>query len=59
MTKFDKVKYDTINKMRALCWRCAQEEDHNCPISRVVAEIEAIRGIPVIVNDELHHVMFV
>ena len=58
MTQFDKTKYEIVNTLKSLCRHCVACEDHECPVAKVTAEIEAIRGIPIIVNDKLHHVLF-
>ncbi|OGE79895.1 MAG: hypothetical protein A2826_01235 [Candidatus Doudnabacteria bacterium RIFCSPHIGHO2_01_FULL_43_23] len=59
MTKFDKQKFEAINSIRTLCRHCKAGEIHDCPVSRVINQIEEIKGIPIIVNDKLHHVMFI
>jgi len=58
MSQFEKIKYETINRVRSLCRHCSDGEVHDCPVSRTITEIENIRGVPIMVNDRLHHVMF-
>lgn len=58
MTQLDQTKYQAINLLKNICIRCKEEIDHICPVQQVSREIEAINGIPIIVNDRLYHVMF-
>jgi len=58
MTRFQKQKIQAINDIRVLCRHCKAGELHDCPISRLINQIEELSGIPIVVNDELHHVMF-
>jgi len=58
MTKLDKQKFDAINSIRNLCRHCRAGELHDCPVSRVISQIEEIKGVPIVVNDQLHHVLF-
>ncbi|MEK9181248.1 MAG: hypothetical protein AAB871_03370 [Patescibacteria group bacterium] len=58
MSHLDKQKFDAIDKLKGLCERCAGEEEHDCPVARLIAQIRALSGIPIIVNDRLRHVMF-
>ena len=58
MSELDKTKYEVISTLKNLCTRCKDGLDHSCPVQQVSSQIEAIKGIPVIVNDRLHHVVF-
>lgn len=58
MTELDKTKLEAAAILRKLCARCKDGIGHDCPVRQVVREIEAIRGVPIIVNDRLYHVMF-
>lgn len=58
MSHLDKQKFDAINTLKRLCDHCAHEEEHDCPVARLIAEIRALSGIPIIVNDQLRHVVF-
>ena len=55
MSELDKTKYEAIAALKNLCARCMDDMEHVCPVRQ---EIEAIRGIPVIVNSRLRHVVF-
>lgn len=58
MSELDKTKYQAMAILKNLCARCKEQISHSCPIQEVSRQIEAIRGVPIIVNDNLHHVMF-
>jgi len=58
MSELDKTKYQAISVLKNICARCKEGANHICPIQQVSREIEAINGIPIIVNDRLYHVMF-
>ena len=58
MSQLEKNKFDAINTLKRLCSRCASDEGHSCPVARLIAEIRGLHGIPIIVNDQLRHVMF-
>ncbi|HLC45087.1 MAG: hypothetical protein A2722_02595 [Candidatus Doudnabacteria bacterium RIFCSPHIGHO2_01_FULL_50_11] len=58
MTEFDKQKHKVIEQLQSLCEHCRKGKQHSCPLMRVVWQIEHLRGVPIIVNDRLHHVMF-
>lgn len=58
MTQFEKTKFEAARILQNLCARCKETVDHVCPVSEVTRQIEAIRGVPVIVNDKLWHVVF-
>ncbi len=58
MTELEKVKIQAIETLNHLCARCKEGLEHICPIQQVTQEIEAICGIPIRVNDKLHHVVF-
>lgn len=54
----DKTKIEAINSLKRLCARCGAEEDHTCRVYGLIQEIQQLNGIPVIVNDQLRHVVF-
>jgi hypothetical protein len=58
MSHLDKQKIEVIEKLRVLCQHCRSGEEHDCPISRLTAEIARLHGVPVTVNDKLWHVVF-
>lgn len=58
MNKLDKTKSEAINTLKKLCSRCKTGLQHSCPIANLVQEVADLRGIPIIVNDNLYHVVF-
>lgn len=58
MTQLDKTKLQAINLLKNICANCKKDVGHICPVQQVTKEIEAISGVPIIVNDQLYHVMF-
>jgi hypothetical protein len=58
MTEFDKTKHNTISILKTLCSYCRENREHVCPVKELTLRIENLRGVPIIVNDQLYHVMF-
>lgn len=58
MTQLEKKKYNAIDNLRSLCARCSSGDQHSCKVSEVISEIEKLNGVPVIVNEQLRHVVF-
>lgn len=58
MTQLEKTKKEATSVLINLCARCKEGFEHSCPIQEVNKRIEAINGIPVIVNNRLYHVVF-
>lgn len=58
MTQLEQTKYEATTLLKKLCARCKDGVDHNCPVLEIAREIESLKGVPVIVNDRLWHVVF-
>ena len=58
MTQLEQTKREATAVLFNLCARCKEGLEHACPIQQVTKQIEAIQGIPVIVNSKLYHVVF-
>lgn len=58
MSELDQTKTQAINTLKNLCARCKEGIEHRCPVRQISQEIEAIKGVPVIVNEKLYHVVF-
>ena len=58
MSELEQTKYTAINSLKRLCARCKEGAEHICPVQQVTRQIEAIKGVPVIVNSKLYHVVF-
>lgn len=58
MTQLEQTKLNAVKALKQLCLRCQSEAEHVCPITELIERIEKLSGIPVIVNEELKHVVF-
>ena len=58
MHEFEKQKYMVISQLRGLCAHCANGRVHNCPIKPLAIRIQAIRGVPLMVNNEFKGVLW-
>ena len=58
MSELEKTKIQASQTLKQLCARCQEGVEHRCPVQAVLREIEALRGVPVIVNEKLCHVVF-
>jgi len=58
MSELEKTKYNAIDNLKKLCARCQQNAEHNCRVQNLIREISGLSGVPVIVNDQLYHVVF-
>lgn len=59
MDQLEKQKNEAIQHLAALCILCRNGQEHECPVRSVTEQIEHLQGVPVIVNDRLHHVLFI
>jgi len=58
MSELEKTKYNAIDNLKKLCARCSAGTEHDCRIQNLIREINGLSGIPVIVNDQLRHLVF-
>jgi len=58
MSELEQTKSKAIDSLKHLCARCYEGVDHDCRVAGLINQIEDIRGIPVIVNSKLRHVVF-
>ncbi|OGE75983.1 MAG: hypothetical protein A3C85_00790 [Candidatus Doudnabacteria bacterium RIFCSPHIGHO2_02_FULL_48_21] len=58
MSELEQTKYNAIDNLKRLCARCSENLEHTCRIQNLIQEISGLRGIPVIVNDKLRHLVF-
>lgn len=60
MSELEIKKLNIVSQLRGLCAHCATHNPkaHNCPIQQISARIQAIRGVPLIVNSEFKGVLF-
>ncbi len=58
MSDLELSKKNILTQLQGLCAHCANHRAHTCPIKRIALEIKAIRGIPLIVNNEFKGVLW-
>jgi hypothetical protein len=59
MSELEKTKSIILKNMQRLCAHCANGNfPHQCPVQQLSAQIEQIRGVPLIVNSEFRGVIF-
>jgi hypothetical protein len=62
MSPLELSKHQIVDQLRRLCAHCAngdlQGQAHNCPVQGIAARIEAIRGVPLMVNNEFKGVLW-
>lgn len=58
MTQLEQTKYEATTLLKKLCARCKAGVEHTCPVLEIAREIASLKGVPVIVNDRLWHVVF-
>lgn len=58
MTQLEKIKHEAMKTLQSLCAKCKKDIVHSCRVGRLISEIEDLNGIPVIVNENLYHVVF-
>lgn len=52
MSELETKKINIVRQLRGLCAHCATGRTHDCLVQGISARIQAIKGIPLIVNDE-------
>lgn len=60
MSELQKKKLNIVSQLRGLCAHCATggRTAHRCPVQEISARIDALRGVPLIVNNEFKGVLF-
>ena len=60
MSELEKVKNNIVFQLRGLCAHCATQNPrlHHCPPQELTARVQAIKGVPLIVNNEFKGVLF-
>ena len=59
MSELEKTKLSIIENIHKLCAHCTNGNmNHTCPVQKLSREVEAIRGVPLLVNDEFRGVIF-
>jgi hypothetical protein len=60
MSELQKQKLNILTQLRGLCAHCScgSIRPHNCPVQEISARIAALRGVPLIVNNQFKGVLF-
>ena len=58
MNELNLKKNKIVNQLRSLCAHCASGRNHNCPVQGITARVQAIQGVPLIVNNEFRGVLW-
>jgi hypothetical protein len=60
MSELQKAKFNIVSQLHSLCAHCATSggRSHRCPVQEISARIQALRGVPLIVNSEFKGVLF-
>lgn len=57
MSELELSKLHIIKQLRGLCAHCANRRAHRCRVQQIASQIKAIRGVPLIVNNEFRGVL--
>lgn len=52
MSELELSKTNIVRQLRYLCAHCFANREHNCPVQSIAARVQAIRGVPLMVNNE-------
>ena len=58
MSELELSKNQIVGELQQLCAHCRAGRLHRCPIQSISARVQAIRGVPLIVNDEFRGVLW-
>jgi hypothetical protein len=58
MSPLELSKQNIVQQLHKLCAHCESGRVHDCPVQGIAARIEAIRGVPLIVNNEFRGVLW-
>ena len=58
MSPLELSKKEIVQQLQKLCAHCANERVHDCPIQPLAVRIQAIRGVPLMVNNEFKGVLW-
>jgi len=58
MSPFELSKKEIVSQLQKLCAHCATGRAHQCPIEGLTLRIQAIRGVPLMVNNEFKGVLW-
>jgi hypothetical protein len=60
MSELQKKKQNILSQLRSLCAHCACSpgREHCCPVKELSLRIEALKGVPLVVNSEFRGVLW-
>lgn len=58
MSELQLHKSKIVSQLKKLCAHCANGLTHDCPVQGITARVEAINGVPLIVNNEFRGVLW-
>lgn len=60
MSEIQKIKFNIVNQLHSLCAHCStgRTVPHRCPVREISARVQAINGVPLIVNSEFKGVLW-
>jgi len=55
-----KIKQNIVAQLSGLCAHCASGSNrpHRCPVQQISARVQALRGVPLIVNSQFKGVLW-
>lgn len=57
MSELEYKKKNILHELRGLCAHCSSGKAHHCLIQGISARVQAIKGVPLIVNNEFRGVV--
>jgi hypothetical protein len=59
MTQLESTKQNIVSELRRLCAHCQNnpQKAHRCAVREIAIRVQAIRGVPLIVDDEFRGVL--
>lgn len=59
MSELELSKSNILNQLQSLCAHCKNRRPHSyCPVQRIALQVKAIRGVPLLVNNEFRGVLW-
>lgn len=60
MSELEQKKYNIVGQLRSLCAHCStgSNRPHRCPVQEILCRVSALRGVPLIVNNEFKGVLW-
>lgn len=54
MSEIEKAKFNIVKQLHGLCAHCStrSQKAHRCPAKEISARVQALRGVPLVVNSQ-------